>query len=211
VVVANRTWARAEQLAERAGGRAVTLDGLSAALADADLLLTSTGSTSVVVSASQLAEALAPRSGRPLLIVDLGMPRDVDPAAADLPGVSLLGLADVEAFVAARLDERRKEVAPVRSIVEDEVARWVDATTARRATPTVTALHQRAEEIRTAELARYRNRLADLEPREREAVEALTRSLLAKLLHDPTVRLKDNAGSAKGERLAGALTELFDL
>ena len=211
VVVANRTWARAEQLAERAGGRAVTLDGLSAALGDADLLLTSTGSTSVVVSASQLAEALAPRSGRPLLIVDLGMPRDVDPAAADLPGVSLLGLADVEAFVAARLDERRKEVAPVRSIVEDEVARWVDATTARRATPTVTALHQRAEEIRTAELARYRNRLADLEPREREAVEALTRSLLAKLLHDPTVRLKDNAGSAKGERLAGALTELFDL
>jgi glutamyl-tRNA reductase len=163
------------------------------------------------VSAADLATALAPRQGRPLLIVDLGMPRDVDPAAADLPGVELLGLGDVERFVAARLDERRQEIGPVRAIVADEVTRWVEATTARQATPTVTALHQRAEDVRLAELARYRNRLASLDGREREAVEALTRSLLRKLLHDPTVRLKDNAGSAKGERLAGALTELFDL
>ncbi|HEX2047572.1 MAG TPA: glutamyl-tRNA reductase [Acidimicrobiales bacterium] len=211
VTVANRTWARAEQLAERAGGRAVALSGLPDALADADLLLTSTGSTSVVVGAAELARALAPRQGRPLLIVDLGMPRDVDPAVAELPGVSLLGLADVERFVAARLDDRRKEVGPVKAIVDEEVARWVDATTARQASPTVTALRRRAEELRVAELARYRNRLADLEPHEREAVEALTRGLLRKLLHDPTVRLKDNAGSPKGERLAGALTELFDL
>lgn len=211
VTVANRTWARAEQLAERAGGRAVTLDGLPAALADADLLLTSTGSTRMVMSAEDLARALEFRPERPLLIVDLGMPRDIDPSAADLAGVSLLGLADVERFVAANLDERRKEVAPVKEIVAEEVERWVEATTARQATPTVSALYQRAEELRTAELARYRNRLAGLEPREREAVEALTRGLLAKLLHDPTVRLKDAAGSAKGERLAGALTELFDL
>ncbi len=211
VTVANRTWARAEQLAERAGGQAVTLDGLPAALADADLLLTSTGATSVVLGADDLARALEFRPGRPLLIVDLGMPRDIDPRASELPGVSLLGLADVECFVAANLDERRKEVAPVRAIVADEVERWVEATTARQATPTVSALHQRAEELRIAELTRYRNRLAGLEPREREAVEALTRGLLAKLLHDPTVRLKDAAGSPKGERLAGALTELFDL
>jgi glutamyl-tRNA reductase len=211
VTVANRTWARAELLAERAGGRAVTLDALAGALAGADLLLTSTGSTRVVVTAEELAQAMGRRPDRPLLIVDLGMPRDIDPAAAQVPGVSLLGMADVEAFVAANLDERRKEVAPVRAIVGEEVERWVEATTARQATPTVSALHRRAEELRAAEVARYRNRLADLEPREREAVEALTRSLLAKLLHDPTVRLKDAAGSAKGERLAGALTELFDL
>jgi glutamyl-tRNA reductase len=211
VTVANRTWARAQRLAERAGGRAVALDGLVDALADADLLLTSTGSTRVVLTAADLQAALAPRPGRPLLIVDLGMPRDVDLAVADLPGVSLLGLADVERFVAASLDERRKEAGPVRAIVAEEVERWLEATTARQATPTVTALHQRAEEMRVAELARYKNRLAGLEPRERDAVEALTRSLLGKLLHDPTVRLKDAAGSAKGERLAGALTELFDL
>ena len=211
VTVANRTWARAEQLAERAGGRAVTLDGLPEALAGADLLLTSTGASSMVVTAAGLERALAARPTRPLLIVDLGMPRDVDPAVADLPGVSLLGLADVETFVDARLDERRREVVPVRAIVAEEVGRWVEEVSARHATPTVSALRQKAEDVRVAELERYRNRLAGLEPREREAVEALTRSLLAKLLHDPTVRLKDAAGSAKGDRLAGALRELFDL
>jgi glutamyl-tRNA reductase len=211
VTVANRTWARAEQLAERAGGRAVTLDGLPEALASADLLLTSTGSSSVVLTATDLDRVLAARRSRPLLIVDLGMPRDVDPAVADLPGVSLLGLDDVEAFVEARLDERRREVVPVRAIVAEEVGRWVEAVTARHATPTVAALRRRAEDVRVAELDRYRNRLAGLEPPEREAVEALTRSLLGKLLHDPTVRLKDAAGSAKGDRLAGALRELFDL
>ncbi len=211
VVVANRTRERAEHLAQRVGGRAVPLDHLPDALREADVLLTSTGSTTVVLEEGELARVIDARAGRPLLIVDLGMPRDVDPAAADLPGVTLLTLPDVERFVAARLDERCREVGPVRAMVDEEVARWVDATTARQATPTVTALHQRAEEIRASELARYRSRLAELEPREREAVEALTRSLLRKLLHDPTVRLKDNAGSPKGERLAGALTELFDL
>ena len=211
VTVANRSWARAEKLAERAGGRAVTLDGLPAALAGADLLLTSTGASAVVVAAGDVEQALAGRPDRPLLIVDLGMPRDVDPAVADVAGVDLLGLADVETFVDARLAERRREVVPVRAIVAEEVGRWVEAVSARHATPTVAALRERAEEVRMAELDRYRNRLADLEPREREAVEALTRSLLAKLLHDPTVRLKDAAGSAKGDRLAGALRELFDL
>ncbi|HEX3623289.1 MAG TPA: glutamyl-tRNA reductase [Acidimicrobiales bacterium] len=211
VTVANRTWARAEHLAERAGGRAVTLDGLPAALGSADLLLTSTGATNIVVTAADVERAMAERPDRPLLIVDLGMPRDVDHAVVDLAGVSLLSLADVEAFVNARLDERRQEVVPVRAIVAQEVDRWVEAVTARHATPTVSALRQRADDIRLAELARYRNRLADLEPREREAVEGLTRSILAKLLHDPTVRLKDAAGSAKGDRLAGALRELFDL
>jgi glutamyl-tRNA reductase len=211
VTVANRTRPRAERLAERAGGRAVTLDELPAALAGADLLLTSTGSTSVVLTGAEVKRALAARPDQPLLIVDLGMPRDVDPAVAALPGVSLLGLADVETFVDASMEERRREVVPVRAIVAEEVDRWVEAVTARFATPTVAALRQRAEDVRLAELARYRNRLADLEPREREAVEALTRSLLGKLLHDPTVRLKDAAGSAKGDRLAGALRELFDL
>lgn len=211
VTVANRTWARAEQLAERAGGRAVTLDGLPGALHHADLLLTSTGSPAAVVTAAALERVFETRAGRPLLIIDLGMPRDVEPAAAWLPEVSLLGLSDVESFVEANLRERRREVVPARAIVAEEVDRWADAVMARHATPTVAALHRRAEELRTVELHRYRNRLAGLDPRERDAVEALTRGILGKLLHDPTVRLKDAAGSARGERLAGALRELFDL
>src|SRR5579885_782044 len=121
VTVANRTRPRAEQLAERAGGRAVTLGGLPDALATADLLLTSTGSTAVVLTAAEVSRVLAARPERPLLIVDLGMPRDVDPAVAELPGVSLLGLGDVETFVDASMEERRREVVPVRAIVAEEV------------------------------------------------------------------------------------------
>jgi glutamyl-tRNA reductase len=95
--------------------------------------------------------------------------------------------------------------------VTEEVARHAEHATARRAVPTVIALRDRAEALRLAELEHYRSRLEGLDPRQRDALEALTRGILAKLLHEPTVRLKDAAGSARGERLADALTELFDL
>ncbi len=211
VVVANRTRERAEALAERVGGRAVPLDRLPDALRQADVLLTSTGSPTVVVDEGALAEVVDARGGRPLLIVDLGMPRDVDPAVGRLPGVTLLDLADLRAFVDAGVDERRNEVVRVRGIVADEVARYVSHTAARTVAPTITALRQQAEQVRTAELDRYRSRLEGLDDRQRQAVDALTHSLLAKLLHEPTVRLKDAAGSAQGQRLADSLRELFGL
>lgn len=211
VVVANRTRARAEALARRVGGRAVPLDQLPDALRQADVLLTSTGSPTVVVDEAALAQVVDARGGRPLLIVDLGMPRDVDPAVGRLPGVTLLDLADLRAFVDAGVDERRNEVVRVRGIVADEVARYVSRTAARTVAPTITSLRQQAEHVRTAELDRYRSRLEGLDDRHRQAVDALTRSLLAKLLHEPTVRLKEAAGSAQGQRLADSLRELFDL
>jgi len=211
VVVANRTRERAEALARRVGGRAVTLDRLPDALLQADVLLTSTGSPTVVVDEADLTHVVGARGGRPLLIVDLGMPRDVDPAVGRLPGVTLLDLADLRTFVDAGIDERRNEVVRVRGIVADEVARFVAQSAARTVAPTVTALRQQAEDVRTAELDRYRSRLEGLDDRQRQAVDALTRSLLAKVLHEPTVRLKEAAGSAQGQRLADALRELFDL
>ena len=211
VFVANRTWDRAVALASRVGGRAVQLDGLSAALAEADVLMTSTGAPSAIVDHSDLAPVVEARGGRPLLIVDVAMPRDIDPAVAELPGVELLDLDDVRAFVEAGLAERRREVARVRAIVDEERERFIDSVTAREVAPTISALRARLEALRLAELERQRGRLEDLDPKQREAVEAVTRGVLAKLLHDPTVRLKDAAGTAKGERLSDALRELFDL
>ena len=211
VFVANRTWERAVALASRVGGRAVQLDGLSGALAEADILLTSTGAPSAIVDHSDLAPVVEGRGGRPLLIVDVAMPRDIDPAVADLPGVALLDLDDVRAFVEAGLAERRREVARVRAIVDEERERFIDNATAREVAPTITSLRERAEALRLAELERQRGRLDSLDPKQREAVEAVTRGVLAKLLHDPTVRLKDAAGTPKGERLSDALRELFDL
>lgn len=211
VAVANRTWDRAVALAAKVGGHAVRLSELTAALADVDVLLTSTGATSIMVEHGDLAPTMAARPDRPLLIVDVAVPRDVDPAVGHLPGVTLLDMDDLRRFTEVGMDGRRREVARVRAIVEEEVERWLEASTARGAAPLVASLHERAETLREAELARYRRRLEGLDEREREAVEALTRGLVAKLLHDPTVQLKGAAGSPRGERLADAVRELFRL
>ncbi|MDP8992051.1 MAG: glutamyl-tRNA reductase, partial [Actinomycetota bacterium] len=197
-------------MAQVIGGRAVPLEDLGSALADADLVLSSTGAPSAVLHADDLRPVMDSRR-RPLLVVDLAVPRDVDPGVADLPGVTLLDIDDLRAFAEAGMDERRREVAGVETIVEAEVARYTAASTARQLAPLVVALRQHAEDVRTTEMERYRARLEGLDDRQRQAVEGLTRGILAKLLHEPTVRLKDAAGSARGDRLAEALRSLFGL
>ncbi|CAN5682038.1 glutamyl-tRNA reductase [soil metagenome] len=211
VRVANRTWDRAVALAGRVGGRAVRLTDLPATLADVDVLLTSTGASSIMVEHSELSPGVAGRHGRPLLIVDIAVPRDVDPAVGDLPGVTLLDMDDLREFADRGVRERRREVAAVEAIVADELERFRSSRSAREVAPLITALHDQAEALRQSELTRFRTRLDDLDPRQREAVEALTRGLLAKVLHEPNVRLKDAAGKLRGERLAETLRDLYDL
>jgi glutamyl-tRNA reductase len=211
VVVANRTWERALALAARIGGRAVQVEALSGALGEVDLVFTSASGPADVIDQDMLAPVMAGRLDRPLLIVDLGMPRNVEPGVRALPGVTVLDLADLRAFAQVGLDQRRKEVVPVRDIVAQEVDRYVDVTTARGMAPTVAALYERGENIRQGELGRFRARLSGLDPRQRDAVEALTRGIVAKLLHDPAVNVKDAAGSVRGDRLAGALRDLFGI
>ena len=210
VVVASRTRARAQLVAERVGARTVDLEDLDRALEDADLLVTSTGAPSAVVTTSRMADVVERRAGRPLLIVDMGMPRDVEHGVGGLAGVTLLGLADLRAYVDAGADQRH-EVERARAIVADETARFLASSVQRRAAPTVSALRARAEEVRQVEMARYRSRLSGLDARQQEAVAALTRGILAKLLHEPTVQLKQAAGSPRGDRLADAARELFAL
>ncbi len=211
VQVANRTWDRARDLAERVGAEAIHLDDLPRALSDVDLLLTSTGATSIIVEHGDIEPVVEARSGAPLLIVDIAVPRDVDASAGTLTGVTLLDMDDLRAHAELGLAERRREVAAVRSIVEDEVARFQAQSTAREVAPLVAALRQKVDDLRVGELARQQARLADLTPEQQEAVEAATRATLAKLLHPPTVALKAAAGTPRGERLAEALRELYDL
>ena len=211
LVVASRTRDRARLVAERVGARAIDLDDLEQAMDEVDLLVTSTGSPTVVLTTSQMAEVMERRAGHPLLIVDMGMPRDVDGGVGLLDGVTLLDLADLRAFVDADLEHRPQELARVRTIVAEELDRFRDAGMQRRAAPTVSALRSRAEEVRRAELERFRSRLAGLDARQQEAVVALTHGILGKLLHQPTVQLKESAGTPRGERLSEAARELFAL
>ena len=211
IQVVNRTRPRAQALADRIGGRAVGFEQLAAALTEVDVLLTSTGSPEPLLRVDDLVPVLAERAGRPLLIVDVAIPRDVEPAVRQLAGVTVLDLDDLRAFARAGLEDRRREVARVQCIIDEEVSAYLTDTIARQAAPVVAALHSRAEDVRAAELARFRARLDGLDERQRETVEALTRGIVAKLLHEPTVRLKDAAGTPRGERLADTLRSLFDL
>ena len=211
IQVANRTRSRAQALADRIGGRTVAFEGLGAALVDVDVLLTSTGAPEPVLTAEDLEAVVAERAGRQLLIVDVAVPRDVEAAARQLDGVTVLDLDDLRAFARAGLEDRRREVSRVHGIIDEEVADYLRDVLARQAAPTVASLRSRAEDIRLAELERFRARLDGLDDRQREAVEAITRGVVAKLLHEPTVRLKDAAGTPRGERLAEAVRALFDL
>ncbi|MGZ4692777.1 MAG: glutamyl-tRNA reductase [Acidimicrobiales bacterium] len=214
--IANRTWERAVDLADGLvadglAGRAVRLADLNESLAEVDLLLTSTGAHSIMLEHGDLSRVMKARAGRPLLIVDVAVPRDVDPSSADLEGVTLLDMDDLRAFADAGMAERRLEVAAVQRMLDAELERFIAVSTAREVAPLVSSLHERGESVRTAELDRYRARLGELDARQVDAVEALTKGIVAKLLHDPTIGLKDAAGTPRGERLAEALRDLFDL
>jgi glutamyl-tRNA reductase len=210
-LVANRTWAKAAKLAERIGATPVELVGLTSALEEADVVLTSTGAPGVLIEAGDLEAVLPERRGRPLLVVDIAVPRDVDPGVGQLPGVTLLNMDDLKAFVDAAMAGRRKEIPAVSRIIAEELDRFSDLTAEREMAPLVSALRERAEGVRAAEVERYRAKLSGLSESQRADVEALTRSLLAKVLHEPSVQLKDVAGSVQGEQLAEAVRVLFNL
>jgi glutamyl-tRNA reductase len=210
-LVANRTWERASQLAQRIGATPVELGGVGGALEEADVLLTSTGAPGVLIDAADLEPVLPSRRGRPLLVVDIAVPRDVDTNVGELAGVTLLNMDDLQAFVDAAMSERRKELPAVNQIIAEEARRFSDLTAEREMAPLVGALRDRIETLRAAEVERYRGRLSGLSARQKAEVDALTRSLLAKVLHEPTIQLKGVAGSVQGEQLAEAVRVLFDL
>ena len=211
LVVANRTPERAATLAARAGGRLVTSEELDPELVSADVLVTCTGASVPVIDHDLMARVVSRREGRTLLVLDIAVPRDVVGSVAELPGVTLLDLEDLRDWADRGRQARASETDLVRAIVAEEVDRYLDDASAREVAPIIGAMHDRAEQVRVSELARFERRLAQLDPAERDAVEALTRGVVAKLLRQPTVRLKQDAGTSRGERNASALRDLFDL
>ena len=154
---------------------------------------------------------MAARGGQPLVLVDIAVPRDIEPSVAEIHGVTVLDMDDLGAFADRGLAERRREIDAVRAILDEELERFQAATSAREVAPVIVALREAAEALRVAELDRARGRLGDLDDAQRASVEKLTQGLVAKLLHQPTVALREAAGSAKGDRLVQALRDLFDI
>lgn len=208
IYICNRTISKAEGLAERVGGVAVALHDLPGLLTDIDVLLTGTGANSLMVSHEQLAEVMQVRSDRQMLIVDIAVPRDVDPAAGDVPGVTLLDMDDLARFAEAGRAERRNEIAAVREVIDAEVERFRSTSLSRQVEPLLAEFRRDVESLRTSEMARVAQQLDE----ETSAhVDAATRAVVNKLLHGPMSELRGAAGTARGERLAEALRELFDI
>jgi glutamyl-tRNA reductase len=211
IVVANRSRQRGSELARRVGGRAISLDEVADALVTCDVLLSSTGAPGTLVERGDMEEVMHRRDGRAILVVDVAVPRDVDPGVGQVFGVTLLDIDDLKAVGEESLQARRAEVGKVRLIITDELDRFRLERSARELAPLVTKLRAHADEVREGELARLGNRLASLTPEQRAAVDQLTQGVVNKLLHEPTVRLKDAAGTGRGDLFADALTELFGL
>jgi glutamyl-tRNA reductase len=211
VVVANRTRAHAALLAEGIGGGVADLAVLPAAIASADLVISCTGASGLVVTEPMVRAALSQREARPLVLLDLAMPHDVDRAAARLPGVRVIGMDELRG--SGGMAVGTEEVAAVRAIVEEEYAAYGSAVRAAQVTPTVVALRAKAATVVDTELARLAGRLSDdeLSARALEEIAQTVRRVVDKLLHAPTVRVKELASSPGGEEYAAALRVLFDL
>lgn len=216
--VVNRSLPRAQRLAQSIAeqgisAQASTLDDLPAALAGADLVISCTGAVRPVVSLADVHHALAAAArdelADPLVLCDLGMPRDIDPAVAGLPGVAVVDMDRVQREPSARAAAADAEAA--RLIVADEVAAYLAGQRMAEVTPTVTALRQRAADVVEAELLRLENRLPGLGADQRDEVARTVRRVVDKLLHAPTVRVKQLAGGPGGDAYAEALRELFEL
>jgi glutamyl-tRNA reductase len=209
VTVANRTPERAATLAATFGGRGIGLDDLADAVAAADLVVSSTGASGVVLDVATVRTAVDRRGGRPLFFLDLALPRDVDPAVRDLDGVRL---ADLDALRAVLdTEETGADLDECRRIVSDEVAVFLGWQRAMRVAPTVVALRAKADALIAAELDRLASRVPGMDARSRAEVDTAVRRVVEKLLHAPTVRVKELAESPGGDHYAEALRELFGL
>ncbi|MGZ4448272.1 MAG: glutamyl-tRNA reductase [Nocardioides sp.] len=207
VTVVNRTPGNAQRLAGQYAAHPASLDELVTVMTQADIVITCTGATGVLVTAAMVAEATT--DGRPVAVIDLALPHDVDPAVADLPGVTLINLAELAEEL--RSSEAGQEVENVRRIVTQEVAAFLSARRQASVTPTVVALRSMATSVVDAEMERLTGRLPELDDATRAEVLHTVRRVADKLLHQPTVRVKELANETGAVSYAAALAELFAL
>jgi glutamyl-tRNA reductase len=211
VRILNRSLEHARALAARTDAEAGELVALPEALEAADLAVSATGAAGHVIHHAQVAKAVAGRAGRPLVLLDLAVPRDVDPECAYVDGVAVIDIVTLRQRVADHSPSTAEDISAAQAIVAEEVRRWVVRKRGDELAPLIRALNARGDSIVTGELDRWGSRLSDLTPDEREAVEAMARSIAAKLLHDPIVELKERTEPGTERAHARLLAELLGI
>jgi glutamyl-tRNA reductase len=211
VLVANRTYERAVELAERFEGEPIRWDDLFERMREADIVISSTGAQHYVVTRDKVAGAMKRRSGRPLFLIDIAVPRDIEPAVNDVNGCYLYDIDDLSGVVESNLEERMREARRAETIIEEEMAEFGAWLEGMEVVPTIAAIRARAEKTRQAELERALKRLPGLSEKELQTVEKLTESIVNKMLHDPTSRLRQAAGEKDGYEIVDAVRQLYAL
>ncbi|HZB07444.1 MAG TPA: glutamyl-tRNA reductase [Thermoleophilaceae bacterium] len=209
--VANRRYDRALGLAQRYGGRAISFDDMPAELERADIVVSSTGAPHQIVAREELEFVAASRMGRPLVMIDLAVPRDIEPSVRDCPGIALYDMDDLQAEVARNLSGRQAEADEALVIVREEVARFDEWLGSLDVVPTISALRRRADEIVDQVLRENESRWESLSDADRERLATMAGALVSRLLHEPTRRLRGAAGEGTSYRYVHAVHELFGL
>ncbi|HXT15481.1 MAG TPA: glutamyl-tRNA reductase [Gemmatimonadaceae bacterium] len=210
-IVANRTYEKAVEVAARHGAAAMHYDECWAALRDVDVLVCSTAAPHAVVSVDHIRPALDARGQRPLCVLDIALPRDVEPAVGELSNVFLYNLDDLQAVVSANLQRRRGELPTAEELIAGEVGKYWDWLAGLSAVPVLRAMRDRMEELRRRELADALRKLDSLPPEQRAVVEELSRTLMNKFLHEPSVRLRAAAANGRGLGVVDTVRYLFGL
>jgi glutamyl-tRNA reductase len=209
-VLGGRTFEKAEQLAAALGGRAAPFEDLRVELARADIVISGTGAAGVVIRREDVEAAQAARRGRPLFVIDIAVPRDVAEDAGRVSGVFLYDLDDIKTVAEANLRERKKEASAAEAILEHEIREFLEWRRSLEVVPLLVELRKRGDEIRRTEIEKARRRLGPLTDEQEKALEAATTAIVNKLLHGPTVQLKQMAGNGQPEHV-GFIRKLFGL
>ena len=211
IIVANRSLAQAELLAEKYHGRAMGLTALDEALCDADIVISSTGAPSYVVTQDMVRHCLRKRKNRLLFLVDIAVPRDIDPAADDIENVYLYNIDNLQDIVDENVKNRRREALKAEEIIKEEVAQYANWLKELEAVPTIVSLRGKAEGIVSAELEKARSWMGNLENTDREKVEALVNSIVKKILHAPVAVMKEESVEFNSKDIVAAARQLFRL
>lgn len=211
IFVTNRTQERARELAEVFQGTIVEYDRFLATLPEMDIVITSSGAPFYIIQKSQMRRVIEARRNRPMFLIDIAVPRNIEPAVNEIDNVFLYDIDDLQRVVETNVGERKKRAEQAEKIVAEEVGRMLSRLRAREVAPTITSLQDQLEQLRLAEVARVRGKLGALTPQQEEAIEVLTRGLINKIAHGPISELRRQAGQPEGLQLIEAIRRLFRL
>ena len=211
IIVVNRTLDRAARLAERWQGKALTFEKLSQAIHSADILIASTGAPHILIHPQSVSQAMQGRGDRPIVMIDIAVPRDIDPDVSKVAGVRLVDIDMLQAYLDQSLSRRAWEVPKVDTIIAEELAIFKEYLRTLEIVPLISEMRQQADDIRKAELEKTLRRMPNLSPAEIKRLDAMTQALMKKLLHTPITRLKEEAASPKGAEYAETTRRLFGL